>query len=600
MKQILTLILTVLLLCGMLVPAALAADETSVTTDTTSNDTVIDTDSGSSTDSYIPDETATPSDAGIVTDSAEPTGADGGSGTPSTTGGSIAPPAVITLNRFDEPYRTDAVAFALGTSQEELSDWFADVYSGFTGYDADGNPYDLVSDAWSLDPVDTDTPGVYYAWAEPALGADYTLAAGVSLPRQLCAVSVQTPGKPDINCCVSGRGFLRFPWVLSAEQQEQLDEFAVWLRQDSGEWTQLSSGFYFTSDDLQLSQRIFEYGSTYELKVTYPGGQTGVLTFQYDGELSIIDYTGGDRDGGDVNGDSSGAGSQPAPAPSQTPSHSHDDDNPSNDDSTPVQNNSSLAPNETSTGSASTSEETQEEPAVLSNEAQEEPDSLSNEAQQEQIPVSNKPVFITLAAPAESALEPSNTSSAYKSDASVAQGTANRKVSQPSESYSPEQTVISGLRLRDLCADEESVVFGSGDLTVSIPSKLLLALNLADSDTLSIKLTQPESNQIMLAAEASGKSVTELSGTVLRLRYMPKSENAEITVWSEMGEQITDAAFDGEVLRFTANTAKTYTILEASKVQDPQKSGVSPLLPVSGGLILTAGGITLFRRKFYG
>ena len=139
------------------------------------------------------------------------------------------------------------------------------------------------------------------------------MADGVTLPKQLCAVSVQIPGKPDINCCVSARGFLRFPWMLNEEQENQLDEFAVWLKTDKGEWISLSEGFCFTSYDFQLSQHILNYGSTYELKITYPGGQTGVLSFQYTDKLNIIDYSGGDRDGGDVNNGSPGTGTQPAP-----------------------------------------------------------------------------------------------------------------------------------------------------------------------------------------------------------------------------------------------------------------------------------------------
>ena len=103
----------------------------------------------------------------------------------------------------------------------------------------------------------------------------------------------------------------------------------------------------------------------------------------------------------------------------------------------------------------------------------------------------------------------------------------------------------------------------------------------------------------MLAVEVSGKPVTQLSGTVLRLRYMPQSEHTEITIQNEAGEQITDVSYDGELLRFAADTAGIYTITELSTTQETGKS-TSPLLPVSGGLLLAAGGITLFRRKRHG
>ncbi|MBE7721165.1 MAG: LPXTG cell wall anchor domain-containing protein [Lacrimispora celerecrescens] len=555
-------------------------------------------------------------------------------------------PAAITLTNFDEPDRTDAVAFPVGTTQEELSNWFADSIAGFIGYDAEGNPYDLISGAWSLDTVDTVTAGVYYAFTSPDLGTEYTLADGVSLPRQLCAVSIQVPGEPDINCCVAGRGFLHFPWVLSAAQEEQLVEFAVWLRQGGGEWTSLNDGFLSVSDGLQLSQRVLTYGSTYELKVTYPGGQTGVLTFQYDGELSILDYSGGDRDGGDVNGGGSGTGTQPAPPPTNPPDNSNEDNNSGNNNNTPDTRDSSSDADDTLQDSGSSSGEQQKpQGGQNSSTGENEPspsapessgDSQSNDSHnsdsnsQAQVPVTEKPTAVTPATPTESAVpvfsdafftrEAESTSAEQENDTVPQPKGSAQAVMNPvpddnttqsekssesqesaavTESYSPTQTVISGLRLKDLCKEEESVVFGSGDVTVSISSKLLLALNLSDADTLTVMLTQPESNQIVLAVEVSGKPVTQLSGTVLRLRYMPKSEQTDITIQNEAGEQITDVSYDGELLRFAADAAGTYTITELSTTQETGKS-TSPLLPVSGGLLLAAGGITPFRRKRHG
>lgn len=566
MKQILALMLTALLLCGTLTPSVLAADETA-----------------------LPSNNA----ADAMSDENESIGGDTAA-------------AKIVLTSFDEPERTDAVAFAVGITREELAHWFADTVAGFTGYDAEGNPYDLVSGAWSLDDVNTGKVGMYYASAAPDLGEDYTLADGASLPRQLCTVSMQTPGEPDLNCCVAGRGFLHFPWILSAKQQEQLCKFAVWLQQDGGAWTILSDGFLFTSEDLQLSQRIFKSGSTYALKVTYPGGQTGVLKFQYDGELSIIDYSTGDRDGGDTGGGGSGTGTQPAPTQPQTPV---DSSNPDSGDNTPAPDTALPTSNEIPPNTISTPQELQELPFAF-HEPQEEPDSPSGEIQPVQAPAADKPALVApaalteLAAPLHSGTtiphEAENTSAAPDSNDTQPEKSLESQAAAPiQESYSPGQTVISGLRLRDLCADEASTVFGSGDLTVSIPSKLLLELNLSDSDTLSVRLTQPESNKIMLTVETSGKSIKKLSGTVVRLRYKPQSKNTEITVRNETGELITDAAYGDGLLRFTADAAGTYTILEVSHTQEAQKS-VVPLLPVSGGLILAAVGIPFFKRKRHG
>lgn len=165
--------------------------------------------------------------------------------------------------------------------------------------------------------------------------------------------------------------------------------------------------------------------------------------------------------------------------------------------------------------------------------------------------------------------------------------------------------MISGLRLHDLCEDEKSVVFGEENLTASIPCKLLLALNLQDTDTLSVKLTQPKNNQIALAVDDSGKAVTDLAGTDVRLRYTPQSEYPEISVFNEEGNKIGDAEFDGEFLRFSANAAGTYTALKTAAVPEKssdEKSGALPWSPLMGdGLFLIAGGSTMLdRRKYHG
>ncbi|WP_101910054.1 peptidase [Marasmitruncus massiliensis] len=560
---------------------------------------------------------------------------------------STVTPAAITLTGFDEPDRTDAVAFAIGTSQETLTDWFSASVMGFSGYDAQGNYYDLTSGEWNLDAVDTTSANVYYAWTSPDLGTEYTLADGVSLPRQLCAVSIQTPGEPDINCCVAGRGFLRFPWVLSSAQEEQLDEFAVWLRQDGEEWVSLSDGFLFVSDGLQLSQRIFEGGSTYELKVTYPGGQTGVLTFQYDGELSILDYSGGDRDGGDAGGSNAGSGTQPAPTAPQTPGNSKDDNHQSGGNHTPAPDNSSSESNDAAQDSGSApgeSKKPQENQDSASGETGPAPtasqtpdDSQKNEKDNSdnnlsvQAPVTEKPAAGTPAVVAPSAVPVySDVSHSHEAVNDASLEPENHVASQPDsnvkavlnplpdgnktpqeeisgsqesaavyESYSPTQTVISGLRLGDLCTEEENVVFGSGDVTVSIPSKLLLALNLSDTDTLTVILTQPEDRKILFSVEAAGTVVTELPGTIIRLRYTPVSENAEISVRNGSGEQLVDTIYEDSILQFTVNQTGTYTILDTAEASEKEE-GLPPLLPVTGGLLLAAGGVVFFKRRRHG
>lgn len=572
MKQLFSLILTTLMICGTLPPAILTANEYPAPNNNPADDTYMDASSTSS--------------------------------------------SAITLVSFEKPDNIYADAFPQGTSQEELLNRFENVSAYFVGYDALGNEYDLMSSAWSLDDVDTNTLGVYYAWAEPDLKDEYILEDGVALPRERQVISIQTPGKLDINCSAPGRGFLRFPWVFSLEQAEQLheleqlgqqDTFAtVWLRQNNEEWIELSQGFIFVADSLHLSQRIFEYENTYDLQVDYPGGKTGVLTFQYEWPLNIIKYAEGDRDGGDVSGGELPTGSQPAPLPNQPPSKIPGDENvtPVQDKVSPMPNKIPVLENEPplvldlpllvnlltlpkiapvyAEISSSQELEADVEKYDIEDDGKDNAEDKSESKVEDKIEdifpkIDNKHIDIKL----EPIPNPPES------------------IHTVIESYSPEQTVISGLRLHDLCADTESVVFGSGDLTISIPSTLLLALNLSDSDSLSVRLTIQEKNQLTLKVEASGKPITELPGAILRMRYVAQSKDAEVTARNGLGEEITDAFFDGEFLRFTANTSGTYTVFETSKAEDIQKAAF-PLLPLSASLILTVGGITLFRRKYFG
>ena len=576
--------------------------------------------------------------------------------------GSISPStssSAITLTSFSDPYPTEAKAFALETPQETIEAWFDDLPVYFTGYDALGNPYDMMRSTWSWDAVDTGTPGVYYAFAEPHFDTHYTLLDGVSLPQQRYAISIQEPGKLDLNCLAPGRGSLYFPWFFSPEQVdqfevlrklEQADSFGtVWLRQDLEDWTQLKDGFIFVSDALHLSDNIFDYGSTYSLQVDYSGGQTGVLTFQYTWPLNVVNYSEGDRDGGDVNSGDSPSGSQaaPAPKPPKVPSHILEDiqedilqdvqedilEDVQEDILEDVQEEDKPEPepNTTTDESISARKKTQ---AVKPTPTLNVPDLLDKIGPISLVPLTKLlPAYAHIPPALESedlvpkpgtknleelpVIKEANpvaavvTKSPEAIPATQAPDALKPEALEPKppilatprpeetvvlESYSPGQTVISALRLRDLCAEEANVVFGSGNLTISIPSKLLSELNLSDSDTLSVSLSQAENTQITLAIEAAGQSVTDIPGAVLRLAYMPLSESTEITIRHETGGEITDTSFDNNLLSFMVHTTGIYNLLEIPQNTQTQKA-TFPVFPVFSLMVLALGGITLFRRK---
>ncbi|MEN1761387.1 hypothetical protein [Anoxynatronum sibiricum] len=616
----------------------------------------------------------------------------------------IDPPALdatlmanpIILTYFDEPYPPDAVAFALGTSQQTLTDWFAWIADGFFGYDEAGNDYYLPSGTWSVSAINTSVAGVYTAWAEPDLESTYVLAEGVALPRQLSYVSIQATGAPDLNCFVAARGFLRFPWVLSPEQQQphQLDQFVPWLRQDQEEWTSLTEGFWVTEDYFQLSQHLLDQGSTYALQVDYPGGQTGILSFVYDETLMIIDYSGGDRDGGDVGGSGPGTGSQPGPTPPPVSGDGSSTDGGENaghgDDNTPP-DDSAAAPTtpdaDSSTPSPVPPAPPSEDPGTATEKKPATPPLTNGNAAAQTTSMPSTAGFLVFsrsmlsfdilellykgntassaavhaAAPTEPAAaaesgfyENSGTSSGHRAEtlatlSSDLQGSASRQASgetseqlsavlspsapppltprddQPStalanrlpepvpspasapvmESYSPTQTVISGLRLRDLLEDGEAVVFGTRVLTVSIPSEVLQVFDLAFTDTLSVTLTQPAPHQIFIGIEAGGAAVTAIPGTVVRLGYTPPSPHTLPVIQHEAGFPVSQVAHDGEFLSFPIDTAGTYLLspphLSTDTGTTPAKN-LPPLVPLSGGLLLSGSGLglTYFMRRRHG
>lgn len=528
-------------------------------------------------------------------------------------GATVTTPAVILVS-FDEPERQDAAAFATGSSREELSEWFSWIVSGFTGYDADGNPHYLTSSSWLLDSIDTSVPGLYQASAAPELGSEYAVAEGVILPLQLSAVSIQDPGKPDINCIISGRGFLHFPWVISEEQQEQLGDFSVWLKHSEGEWIQLSDGFSFTSWDFQLSQKILENGSTYSLQIEYPGGQTGILTFEYDAELGILDYSTGDRDGGDAEGSGSGSVVQPAPIPPQIPQVPDDTDSPPPHSDKPESDKSE---------NDKPRKDTSDDITVKIDDIPEvKPEDLKDSHLEIALypgtdPLSQKTAALTLPdalSEAESFTAPDIKSESPDRSIPHKKSSEPQKTYKPEKTYAsdkpasvlelstPEKTVISGLRLRDLCEDEENIVFGSGDIKASIPAELLLALEITDLQTLSVELIRKDEYQILFAVKSADSYVTDLSGTVLSLRYQPVSENAEISVQDKYGETVSGSSYDGEFLKFEADSSGTYTVIElphAEELLSAEEASHKPslMIPVLSGLIVIAGGLGFLRRK---
>lgn len=218
------------------------------------------------------------------------------------------PPAVITSIEQWYPY-TDAFAVQQGSETETLENLFAFSPYYLECYAENGTSYTAVVE-WDFSGIDLNTVGLYYAAGRLTAPANTAFAEGIAFPEISIPVSVQAPGRPDINCFLSARGNLHFPWVTPPGG---LDEISVWLSENNGSWNRLESGVYVGQEMLSIATRLLMPGSSYRLQVDYDGGQTGILSFTYADEIVLEGYHDGDRDGGDAGGNPPNTIIQPPP-----------------------------------------------------------------------------------------------------------------------------------------------------------------------------------------------------------------------------------------------------------------------------------------------
>ena len=218
------------------------------------------------------------------------------------------PPAVITSIEQWYPY-TDAFAVQEGSETETLENLFAFSPYYLECYAENGTSYTAVVE-WDFSGIDLNTVGLYHAIGKLTAPANTAFAKGIAFPEISIPVSVQAPGRPDINCFLSARGNLHFPWVTPPGE---LDEISVWLSENNGSWNRLESGVYVGQEMLSIATRLLTPGSSYRLQVDYDGGQTGILSFTYADEIVLEGYHEGDRDGGDAGGNPPDTIIQPPP-----------------------------------------------------------------------------------------------------------------------------------------------------------------------------------------------------------------------------------------------------------------------------------------------
>ena len=107
------------------------------------------------------------------------------------------PPAVITSIEQWYPY-TDAFAVQQGSETETLENLFAFSPYYLECYAENGTSYTAVVE-WDFSGIDLNTVGLYHAAGRLTAPENTIFADRVDFPEISIPVSVQAPGRPDIN-----------------------------------------------------------------------------------------------------------------------------------------------------------------------------------------------------------------------------------------------------------------------------------------------------------------------------------------------------------------------------------------------------------------
>lgn len=218
------------------------------------------------------------------------------------------PPAVIISIEQWYPY-TDAFALPQGSTEETLNHLLRFSPHHLECYTENKISYSALVE-WDLSDIDFDTVGLYQAKGRLAAPENTEFADGIVFPEISIPVSIQAPGRPDINCVIAARGNLCFPWVTPPGDPDKIN---VWLSENDEPWKQLEDGVYAGKEMLSIKTYLLTSGNSYRLQVDYDGGQTGILSLTYSDELVLEGYYNGDRDGGDAKGNPPGSITQPPP-----------------------------------------------------------------------------------------------------------------------------------------------------------------------------------------------------------------------------------------------------------------------------------------------
>ena len=482
------------------------------------------------------------------------------------------PPTVITSIEQWYPY-TDAFAVQQGSEVEALEELFAASPYYLECYAENGTSYTAVVE-WDFSGIDLNTVGLYHAIGKLTAPENTAFAEGIAFPEISIPVSVQAPGRPDINCFLAARGNLHFPWVTPPGK---LDEISVWLSENNGSWNRLESGVYVGQEMLSIATRLLTPGSSYRLQVDYDGGQTGILSFTYADEIVLEGYHDGDRDGGDAGGNPPDTIIQPPPEDTDD----QDDgfaDRPSTKPPKPPATN----------GGRVDSNDSEKTPSVSgeNDPADHKPSEPSWDGKDDSIDI-DKDDF-----PSEQA----NGDTEEDADS---------KSPDFSEFFDETTDRISGTRfLMMLQTGEQRAVFSKQGITISIP-KDALPEGIQNEDQIEVIIQKDTDGGFSFSFSINGTALSSLPDVSVMLPYPNDPAAGTLFLCDESGVEVPMTGYDdtAKAASFQISHTGTYTIVgkedtaSLAHAADTEHSWSPIFFLIPACLLLLSAGVFFLRRR---
>ena len=499
------------------------------------------------------------------------------------------PPAVITSIEQWYPY-TDAFAVQQGSPTETLENLFAFSPYYLECYAENGTSYTAVVE-WDFSGIDLNTVGLYHAAGRLTAPENTAFAEGIAFPEISIPVSVQAPGRPDINCFLAARGNLHFPWVTPPGE---LDEISVWLSENNGSWNRLESGVYVGQEMLSIATRLLAPGSSYRLQVDYDGGQTGILSFTYADEIVLEGYHDGDRDGGDAGGNPPDTIIQPPPEDTDDQDDGFADRPSTKPPKPPVTNDGGMDSDD------SIDIDKDDFPSEQANGDTEEDTALQQPPEVQTIVGASE---LTVPDPAWKLSE--NKKEPVQSAMTVPQEVADSQNSAFSEFFDETTDRISGTRfLMMLQTGAQRAIFSKQGITISIP-KDALPEGIQNEDQIEVIIQKDTDGGFSFSFSINGTVLNSLPDVSVMLPYPNDPAAGTLFLCDESGVEVPMTGYDdtAKAASFQISHTGAYSIVgkedTASLAQaadtEHSRSPIFFFIPVC--LILLSAGEFFLRRR---